>query len=258
MVLLHIGSFQRDQDKHLSTIWHGLTPQIRLICTLLFVFTTSFTPNGHYRTWAVYALGLALMITLSQITFSVLIQRVAIESVFMGVVLLGTLFREGGDILWQWGWLQVTTEGITVLASVAIKALLSLLILNLLIMTTAIADLLNALIFLKMPPLLVAILSSMYRYLGVLIDEFETMRRAALSRNLMNNPRWQRLIIGNTIGSLFIRTYERAERISQSMLARGYQGISAIADSPAIQSRDRVFLVLMIALLSLGQGIYLF
>jgi cobalt/nickel transport system permease protein len=74
----------------------------------------------------------------------------------------------------------------------------------------------------------------------------------------MNNPRWQRLIIGNTIGSLFIRTYERAERISQSMLARGYQGIATIADSPAIQSRDRVFLVLMIAFLSLGQGIYLF
>jgi len=258
MVLLHIGSFQLDRDKHLSTIWHGLAPQIRLICTLLFVFATSFTPNGHYWTWAVYTLGLALMITISQITFSVLIQRVAIESVFMGVVLLGTLFREGGDILWQWGWLQVTTEGIIVLASVAIKAVLSLLMLNLLVMTTAIVDLLNALIVLKMPPLLVAILSSMYRYLGVLIDEFETMRRAALSRNLMNNPRWQRLIVGNTIGSLFIRTYERAERISQSMLARGYQGIAAIADSPAIQSRDRVFLVLMIAFLSLGQGINLF
>jgi cobalt/nickel transport system permease protein len=258
MVLLHIGSFQLNRDSHLLTIWHGLAPQIRLICTLLFVFATSFTPNGHYGTWAVYALGLAAMITISQITFSVLIQRVAIESVFMGVVLLGTLFREGGDILWQWGWLQVTTEGITVLGSVAIKALLSLSMLNLLVMTTAIADLLNALIVLKMPPLLVAILSSMYRYLGVLIDEFETMRRAALSRNLMNNPRWQRLIIGNTIGSLFIRTYERAERISQSMLARGYQGIAAIADSPAIQSRDRVFLVLMIAFLSLGQGIYLF
>jgi cobalt/nickel transport system permease protein len=91
------------------------------------------------------------MITISQITFSVLIQRVAIESVFMGVVLLGTLFREGGDILWQWGWLQVTTEGITVLGSVAIKALLSLSMLNLLVMTTAIADLLNALIVLKMP-----------------------------------------------------------------------------------------------------------
>ena len=45
-----------------------------------------------------------------------------------------------------------------------------------------------------------------------------------LSRNLLNNRRWQRLIIGNTMGSLFIRSYERGERIHQAMLAQGYRG----------------------------------
>ena len=258
MVLLHVGTFQLDRDSHLSTIWHGLAPQIRLICSLLFVFATSFTANGRWWTWAIYGLGLAVLIILSRVTFSVLIRRVAIESAFMGTALLGTLFRGGDDILWQWGWLQVTTEGMTVLGSVSIKALLSLLMLNLLIMTTAIADLLKALILLKMPPLLVAIFNSMYRYLGVLIDELETMRRAALSRNLMNNHRWQRLMVGNIIGSLFIRTYERGERIHASMLARGYQGISAITENPPIKKVDRLVLVCLIALLSLGQGIYFF
>jgi cobalt/nickel transport system permease protein len=258
MVLLHVGTFQLDRDSHLSTAWHRLLPKVRLICVLLLVFATSFTPNGHWRTWSVYGLGLALIIAISRVSFSVLIQRVAIESVFLGVVLLGTLFREGGEILWQWGGLRITTEGAMVLGSVSFKAVLCLLMLNVLVMTTAIADLLDALTALKMPPLLVAILNSMYRYLGVLINEFETMRRAALSRNLLNNRRWQRLIIGNTMGSLFIRSYERGERIHQAMLARGYRGIAAIAKEQPLQRIDRIALLLMMTLVSVGQLIYLY
>ena len=145
-----------------------------------------------------------------------------------------------------------------VLGSVSFKAVLCLLMLNILVMTTAIADLLDALTALKMPPLLVAILNSMYRYLGVLINEFETMRRAALSRNLLNNRRWQRLIIGNTMGSLFIRSYERGERIHQAMLARGYRGMAAIAKEQPLQRIDRIALLLMMTLVSVGQLIYLY
>ncbi len=258
MILLHIGTFQLDRDSHLSSSWHQLNPKIRLICALLFVFATSFTRNGHWWTWVIYGLGLALIITISRLTFWVLIRRVAIESAFIGVVLLGTLFREGGEILWQWKWLRITSEGLIVLGSVSFKAILCLLILNLLVMTTSIPDLINALTALKMPPLLIAIMSSMYRYLGVLIDEFETMGRAAKSRNLLNNHRWQRLIIGNTIGLLFIRSYERGERIHQAMLARGYTGISAIAREKPLKKIDKLALISMILLLSLGQLIYFF
>lgn len=256
MVLLHVGAFQLDRDSHLSTAWHRLLPKVRLICVLLLVFASSFTPNGHWWTWSIYSLGLAVIIALSRVKFSVLIKRVAIESVFLGVVLLGTLFREGGEILWQWGGLRITTESAIILGSVSFKAVLCLLILNVLVMTTAIADLLDALTALKMPPLLVAILNSMYRYLGVLINEFETMRRAALSRNLLNNRRWQRLIIGNTMGSLFIRSYERGERIHQAMLARGYRGMTAIVKEQPLQKIDRIALLLMMTLVSVGQLIY--
>ncbi len=256
-MLLHIGTFQLDQDSHHLTLWHRLTPQIRLLCALLFVFFTSFTPNGHWGTWKIYSLGLIFLVLVSKVSLSVLLKRVAIESAFIGVVLLGTLFRDGGDILWQWGWLRITTEGMTVLGSVSFKAILCLLMLNVLVLTTAIHQLLAALTILKTPPLLVAILSSMYRYVGLLIEEAETMKRAALSRNLMNNAHWQRLIIGNTIGLLFIRTYQRGERVYQSMLARGYGGVPMITQSPTLAHWDWLALSWMIALLLLGQGFYL-
>lgn len=255
-MLLHIGSFQRDQESHHLTVWHRLAPQIRLLCSLLFVLFTSFTPNGHWGTWKIYGLGLMIVILVSQVSLSVLLKRVAIESAFIGVVILGTLFRDGGEILWQWGWLRITTEGVMILGSVSFKAILCLLMLNLLVLTTPITQLLSALTILKTPPLLVAIFNSMYRYVGLLMEEAETMRRAALSRNLFNNAHWQRLIIGNTIGLLFIRTYQRGERVYQSMLARGYQGRVAIAQCPRLTQRDWLVLSLMIVFLLLGQGIY--
>jgi cobalt/nickel transport system permease protein len=261
-MLLHIGAFQLDADSGLSTAWHRLTPQTRILCAMLFVFATTLTPNGHWVTWLIYGLGLVTIILLSQVTLSILLKRVAVESSFIGVVLLGTLFRGGGTVVWHWGWLQITTTGLTVLGSVSCKALLCLLMLNLLVITTSIPHLLHALVSLKVPPLLVAILASMYRYIGVLIDEFNTMRRAAASRNLLGrlvgSSRHQRLVIGNMFGSLFIRTYERGERIHQAMLARGYQGLPPVSELPKATYRDQIALILMVILTMTGQVIYLY
>jgi cobalt/nickel transport system permease protein len=256
-MLFHISAFHFDIDSQGDAPWHRLIPKTRVLCTFLLVFAIALTPNGHWETWAVYGLGVVAIALLSRITLAVLLQRVAVELVFVGVVVMGTLFRGGGDVLWQWGWLQITTEGLVVLGSVSIKALLSLTLLNILIQTTSIPALLHALIALRMPPLLVAILASMHRYLAVLFDEFNSMRRAAISRNLMAGRSWQRIVIGNMMGSLFIRTYERGDRIHQAMLARGYDGLLPIRHSSSGSNRDVLALSLTALLTLAGQAVYL-
>lgn len=257
MVILHISAFRLDVDSQQSSVWHQLTPHARVLCALLFVFATALTPNGRWWTWAMYAIALLLLVGLSRVTIPILLKRVGIEFGFVGVVLLGTLFRSGGDVVWQWGWLTITTEGLTVLGSVSLKVILSLTMLNLLALTTSIPALLHALHVLKTPPLLVAIIASMYRYIGVLIEEITTMRRAAQSRNLTQNPRWHRLIIGNTIGSLFIRTYERGERIHQAMMARGYTGLPPVATHSKKKRLDIVAITTTAVLALVGQAVYL-
>ena len=257
-MLLHIGAFHLDVDSKKATPWHKLAPHTRVLCTLLILFATVLTPDGHWLTWAIYGLALVGLLLLSRVTWSVLLKRVAVESAFIFVVLLGTLFRGGGRVLWAWGPLKITTVGLIVLGSVTLKALLSLLMLNLLTLTTSIPALLNALLVLRTPPLLVAILASMYRYINVLIGEFNAMRRAAASRNLMSNNRSARLVVGNMMGSLFIRTYERGERVYQAMLARGYQGIPPVEKVPPGGRRDVVALTLTVIVALLGQAVYLF
>lgn len=257
MLLLHISAFQLDVDSKRQTFWHDLVPQTRILCVLILLLAIVLTPNGHWWSWVTYASGILLLLLLSQVTLSVLLRRLAVEFAFAGVALLGTLFREGGDVVWRWGWFQVTTTGLTILGSVVFKALLSLLLLNLLTLTTSVPALIQGMTVLRIPPLLVAILASMYRYLAVLIDEFDSMRRAALSRNLMNSRNWQRLVIGNMIGSLFIRTYERGERVHQAMISRGYNGLPPVTDRPQARANDIVALTLAVGFALLGQVVYL-
>lgn len=256
-MLLHVNVFQLDIDSKHDTWWHSLAPRTRILCTLLIVFAIALTPNGRWWTWAIYGVAVLSFILLSRVTLPVLLKRIAIEFAFIGVVLLGTLFRDGGQTIWSWGPLKITTAGLIVLGSVTSKALLSLVMLNLLTLTTSIPALLNALVALRVPALLVAILASMYRYISVLIGEFNAMRRAAESRNLMGKNRWQRFVIGNMMGSLFIRTYDRGERVYQAMLARGYQGLPPVENVPSGGRRDIVAITLTFILALLGQAIYL-
>jgi cobalt/nickel transport system permease protein len=237
-----------------SSPWHDLAPHTRLLCVLAGVFAIALTPNGRWLTWGVYALGILLLICLARIPSIALIRRVSIEFAFASAAVLGTLFRSDGATLWRWGILRVTTGGLTVLGSVSLKMLLSLLLLNTLIATTSIPSLLNALVALRVPPLLIAILASMYRYLNVLMTEFNAMRRAATSRNLMLSDRATRRILGNIIGVLFIRTLDRGERIYQAMLARGYRGIPPVEKLPKLQGQDFWAIGLTVIWIVLGQA----
>jgi cobalt/nickel transport system permease protein len=258
MLLLHVGAFHLDLDSKHTTPWHALTPATRLLCTLFFVFATALTPNGRWWTWAIYGAGLLILLFLSRVRLSVLMRRLAVEFVFVGVLLVGTLFRGGGQVIWSWGWFQITTMGLMILGSVVLKAALSLIMMNILVLTTSIPDLLQGLAVLRVPPLLIAILASMHRYLSVLVDEFSSMQRAAVSRNLMSNHRWQRLVVGNMIGSLFIRTYERGDRIHHAMLSRGYTGLPPAMEVHKRKQLDILALTLTVILTLLGQVIYLF
>lgn len=257
-MLFHVNTFQLDTDGRKLTIWHGLTAKTRLIIVLIILLGIVLTPNASWDTWLVYGMAIFSLGLITKVKIHILLQRVMLESVFLGVVLLGTLFRGGGEVLWSWGWLQISLEGLVILGSVFIKAFLSLTIMNLLTMTTSIPDLLNALLELKAPPLLVAIMVSMYRYINVLIRETKAMQRAAASRNFRGKDQWQRLVIGNMIGSLFVRTYDRGDRIYQAMLARGYQGIPTLEISPKMKTKDKWAIALAIILICVGKSFLLF
>jgi cobalt/nickel transport system permease protein len=71
--------------------------------------------------------------------------------------------------------------------------------------------------------MLITTLAMMYRYLSLLTDQTQRMRRARMSRTFNANraSTWRSLT--SIIGHLFIRTAERSERVYTAMCARGWK-----------------------------------
>ena len=74
----------------------------------------------------------------------------------------------------------------------------------------------------------------MLRYLGVIDGQMRRMQVARISRG--HDPRriWQARAVASTVGALFVRTFERGERVHLAMVSRGYAGsMPAVRPLPA-------------------------
>jgi cobalt/nickel transport system permease protein len=87
--------------------------------------------------------------------------------------------------------------------------------------TTPFSEVLRVLRRLRVPALLITTIALMHRYLFVLSEEAERMRRARASRTFTRRRRGQWPVLASVAGQLFIRASERAERIYAAMCARG-------------------------------------
>jgi cobalt/nickel transport system permease protein len=127
--------------------------------------------------------------------------------------------------------LTITDTGIRDVLSIILKSWLSVQAALLLTYTTPFSSIVDALRALRLPAIIVNIISFMYRYLAVLMDEAGRMSRARQARSAAapkgrsgGSVRWRARVTGSMVGSLFIRSYERSERVYAAMLARGFDG----------------------------------
>jgi cobalt/nickel transport system permease protein len=74
----------------------------------------------------------------------------------------------------------------------------------------------------RAPRLLTLIAGFMYRYLFVIGGEVRRMRVALAARGYRPRHALQAAAIGRVATALFLRTYDRGERVYVAMLARGY------------------------------------
>lgn len=143
------------------------------------------------------------------------------------------------------GWLELTVsgEGLRIFTTIALKSWLSVQVALLLTFTTPFHDLLDALRELRLPRIMVAIIGFMYRYLAVLGEEAQRLMRARAARSAVvagggGTLAWRARVTGGMVGSLFLRSYERSERIYAAMQARGFEGTFRHMHARAIRSSE--------------------
>jgi cobalt/nickel transport system permease protein len=154
------------------------------------------------------AVGLIAVAALGRIPFGFLGKRLLLLSPFvLGVALVNRL-NYSAAAPWQ---PVVVRSGI---------CLLTILVLS---NTTPFSELLRVLQRLRVPAVMITTLALMYRYLFVLVEEAERMRRARASRTFTRGRRRQWSVLATVAGQLFVRASERAERIYAAMCARGWR-----------------------------------
>jgi len=67
------------------------------------------------------------------------------------------------------------------------------------------------------------------------------MKQARDSRDFGGSRLRQLRTMGNMIGTLFIRSYERSERVYSAMVARGFDGQVRILDTLRFEKADALF-----------------
>jgi cobalt/nickel transport system permease protein len=241
-----------DQYSGLDSFVHHLDPRTKLLCSLAFILAVVLTPQGTWKVYAVYLLILLVLIWLSRLPVKYILQRSLVIFPFVIMIAIFVPFFKQGQVAASWdigSWhIAITYEGLAVLVNVIVKSWLCILCLIVLSSSTKFEQLLHGMYRLRVPQVFVQITSFMYRYMFVLADQAMRMQMARDSRNYGLNRSNIFKTMGNMIGMLFIRSYERAERIYAAMLSRGYSGEIVVVNQLRFRLPDAYF-ALSLALL---------
>ena len=199
------------------------TPAHRKILALVaFMLLVVATPRDWYAVFALHAVLLLSVVAASRVPPTYLAKRMVVEVPFVVFAVLVPFVATGPrtDVLG----VSVSEPGLVAAGALLVKGTLGVLAALTLAATTEPADVLRGLQRLRMPDVLVQIMGFMIRYLEVVTSELGRMLVAMRSRGCdPRSPRhWPAL--ARSLGALFVRSYERGERVHLAMLSRGYTG----------------------------------
>lgn len=220
---------------------HGFDARLKLVLALAAIVVIALLPPGAMLAFVIAFIGLVASSLAARLGPWRLLRGSWVALPFV-VIALPLLFTRAGEALAVIDVgplaLSLTREGLRDVLSIVAKSWLSVQVALLLTYTTPFPDLVDALRGLRLPPIMVSIISFMYRYMAVIGEEAGRMNRARASRSGQapagggGSVAWRARVTGSMVGSLFIRAYERSERVYAAMLARGYGGAFQTATAP--------------------------
>ena len=248
-----------------SSLIHRLDARIKLVLVLAFILSCALSPNGA---WPAYFLLLALVLSaalLSELGIGFVLKRAALALPFV-LAALPLVFTAPGERLLSipLGSLTIAISGpgLERFVSIALKSWISVQAAIILASSTPFPDLLAAMRAVRIPRLLVAIFSLMWRYLFVLVDEVLRLSRARAARSGHADRTdlrpggswaWRARVTGGMAGNLFMRALERSDRIYMAMVSRGYDGEVRTLSLPTLETVHWIILSIGLAFLVLLQ-----
>ena len=258
---MHFDAFDRYHDT--DSFIHRLDPRVKVVVTLAFILSNALLPDGAWVAFGLSLLFLLFATTLSNLGITFTLKRSFIALPF-ALVAVTVLFSIPGNPLTSFHFLfwdlTITDAGLLRFVSIVIRSWLSVQMALLLVGTARFPDIVHALEHLRVPTILTTIIAFLYRYLFVLADEVFRLLRAREARSAAvagsrsgGSVAWRAGVAGSIAGQLFLRSYERSDRVYNAMLARGYTGHMQTMNPHELHRVDYITMALAILFLLLLQ-----
>ncbi len=245
---------------------HRLDPRIMLVLAIAFILANALVPTGA---WPVYFFLFTIILSVelvSELGVGYVLKRSTLAIPFL-LAALPLIFTVSGQVMitffigsWK---ITATLPGVERFLSITFKSWISVQAAIVLAASTSFPDLLSAMRAVHVPRLMVAIFGLMWRYLFVLVDEATRLMRARTARSGKTlepgrksggSISWRAHVTGGMAGSLFLRAFERSDRIYMAMVSRGYDGETRNLSMPGIRFSQWIVLVSGLGLLALLLG----
>jgi cobalt/nickel transport system permease protein len=204
--------------------------------TFAFVTVVALTPPQAGWAFIGHALVLILAIAVARLRPGFVLSRATVVIPFLLFTLFIPFIATGArtEVLG----VAVSAEGLVSARTILSKAVIGVTASILLAATTETPAIMRGLARLRVPAVFTTIATFMIRYLETLVGELGRMRTAMTARGYDPRWLWQAKPIANSAGALFIRSYERGERVHAAMLARGFTGAMPTIDERRATSQE--------------------
>ncbi|MFM8621325.1 MAG: cobalt ECF transporter T component CbiQ [Candidatus Nanopelagicaceae bacterium] len=222
---------------HRHSLIHELEPHAKIISMLLFLLIVIITPiQNHFAFIGFFTIVLGLVV-LAKLPIIKVLKRSAVEIPFLLFAILMPFVSADKE--------RAKVAALSIIAKATIGVLLAILLSS----TTPAREILRGFETLKLPTLLVQITSFVLRYLNVINDEMERMTVARSSRGFEPKGIKDWKFVSAAAGALFIRSYERGERVHLAMISRGYEGKLPSSSTSKVTKADRFKIALLISII---------
>jgi len=229
---MHSDAFDRYHHGHSPL--HSLDPRVKVLVTIAFILSNALLPDGAWTAFVLAwvfvlfanmnsGLGIGFTFRRSFIAFPFALAAITVLFSIPGEPVSSFQF-----LMWDF---TITDAGLLRFVSIVIRSWLSVQMAILLVAVTEFPKIVHALRHLRVPAIITVIISFLYRYLFVLADEVMRLLRAREARSATvaglsggGSVMWRARIAGHMAGQLFLRSYERSDRVYNAMLSRGYKG----------------------------------
>jgi len=221
-----------------DSVVHRLPAHVKLIALLTFILSVVALPRAaHVAQVAMLVVSLAVVAS-TGVPWRHVLTRLVVETPFVVFALVLPFVATGPTR--QLGPFTVSRAGVAASIVLLLTATTSCLMAIAFATTTSSRDLVRALQHLHVPDRLVQILAFMVRYLGVVGSQSQRMKVARESRGFAPRSLGGWPVLASSAGALFIRSYERGERVHLAMMSRGYDGRMPVTDPLRATSGDWV------------------